>query len=189
MNQNPSQKIIFLDRDGVINNYPGDGNYVTSWENFIFIPGSLEAIRKLSNADYLIFIISNQAGVTKGIYPKKELERITKNMLNEITNEGGKIKEVLYCIHREEEKCLCRKPNIGLIKQALELLNEKVDLNKIFLIGDDIRDVHTAKNSGCKSILVLSGRENIDNKDSWIIQPDYIFKDLLEAVNFILNQK
>lgn len=181
-------KIIFLDRDGVINKYPGHKKYVTSWKQFIFIPGTLEAIKKLTENHYKIFIVSNQAGVSKGIYSKKSLDIITNNMLKKIRDAGGNIKEVCYCLHTEEEKCLCRKPKPGLVNNVLKDIRYKVK-EAAYIIGDDIRDIQTGKNAKLRTILVLSGREKFRNKNNWDVKPDYIFKNLLDAVEFIVDNE
>jgi histidinol-phosphate phosphatase family protein len=180
-------KAIFLDRDGVINRYPGDTKYVRSWKEFRFLPGAKQAIAKLNKAGFEIFIVSNQAGVGKGIFSQKKLNLITKNMLAEIEKSHGKIKRILYCTHRPEENCPCRKPRAGLIVIAKN--NYPVKLKESFFIGDTIRDVHTAKVAGCKSILVLSGKEKQANHKNWEIQPDFVFADLWEAAEFILRQR
>jgi len=181
-------KVIFLDRDGVINEYPGHFKYVTCLDEFKLIRGSLEAIRKLTEADFEIFVISNQAGVAKGIYSQETLDDMTSRMLIEIEKNKGKIREVIYCIHRNEDNCDCRKPKTGLIRKALESLDsEKVDLSSTYFIGDSIRDVKTGKKYGLKTILVLSGKAKIDNKNNWEENPDHIAKDLNEAVKIVLK--
>jgi histidinol-phosphate phosphatase family protein len=182
------ERVIFLDRDGVINKYPGHFKYVTSSRYFKFLRGSQKAIRRLTKAGYKLFIISKQAGVSKGLYSQGMLDKITNIMLRRIQRQGGKIEKVLYCIHQEGQNCSCRKPKIGLIKQALKLVNEKVNLKKSFFVGDSIRDVKTGKNAGCKTILVLSGRESMDNMANWEAQPDFIAKNLPQAVDIILNK-
>lgn len=185
-------KIVFLDRDGVINEYPGDNKYVTSWGEFHFLPGVKEAIKKLKEADFKAFIISNQAGISKGIFSQESLNNITENMLKEIKETGGLIEDVFYCIHRDEDNCSCRKPKTGLIKKAFRSLcdgNKKREEqnSKYFFIGDTIRDIQTGKSAGCETILVFSGKEKPRNKDFWTVQPDYIAQNLSEAVNMIIN--
>jgi histidinol-phosphate phosphatase family protein len=182
------KKLIFIDRDGVINKYPGDYKYVDSEETFVFLDGAKEAIALLTVAGYSIFVISNQAGVTKGLYSEKTLNNITKKMLDEVESYKGRIEQVLYCTHTEEEGCGCRKPKIGLIKKALNEI-DLTNLNNSFFIGDSIRDVKTGKNAGCKTILVLSGREKIENKHNWQEQPDFIADNLYKAVEIILSQE
>jgi D-glycero-D-manno-heptose 1,7-bisphosphate phosphatase len=181
-------KVAFLDRDGVINRYPGDTLYVTSWKEFKFIPGSLEALSKLTQAGFNIFIISNQAGVAKGIYSQESLDDMTSRMLKEIQKNKAKIRDVFYCTHTDADNCDCRKPKTGLIEKALETLDLKdINLNSTYFIGDSIRDVQTGKKSGLKTILVLSGKEKIENKANWKETPDHIAKNLNEAVDFILK--
>ncbi|MBM3253981.1 MAG: HAD family hydrolase [Candidatus Omnitrophica bacterium] len=181
-------KVIFLDRDGVINQYPGDTKYVTSWNEFKFVPGSLEALKKLSDAGFDIFVISNQAGVSEGIYPAENLKDITSRMLEEVTTNKAKIKEVFYCTHTAEENCDCRKPKAGLIKKALESVGAKnIDLKSTYFIGDSIRDVQTGKGLGFKTILVLSGKEKLENMNNWQEKPDYVTGNLKEAVEIVLK--
>jgi len=179
-------KAVFLDRDGVINKYPGDKKYVTAWKAFKFLPGSQKAIALLHQAKFKLFIVSNQAGVGKGIYSRKKLDLITSNMLNGIKKSGGKIDGIYYCIHRPEENCPCRKPKAGTIK----LIAKKypLDLKHSFFIGDTIRDVLTARAAECKSVIVLSGREKLSGRGHWEAQPEFIFKNLLEAARFIITQ-
>jgi len=180
-------KVVFLDRDGVINRYPGDTKYVTSWKEFRFLPRAKIAIARLHQNNFKIFVISNQGGVNKGIFSQKTLDLITRNMLKAIEKAKGKIEAVYYCIHRQEENCSCRKPKAGLIGIAKK--NRHLDLKNSFFIGDTIRDVKTAKAAGCKSILVFSGKEKFSNRKNWEVQPDFTFPNLYAAAEFILKQK
>jgi len=197
-------KIIFLDRDGVINKYPGDTRYVASWQEFCFLPNTKAAVRKLTESQYKIFIISNQAGVAKGIYSKEVLDEITSKMLKELDDSGGKGCGVYYCIHRDEDNCSCRKPKAGLLEKAVKEYNIPKDiLNNSFFVGDSIRDIQTGKSAGCRTILVFSGKEKPPfdstqggsasvseakpgNQAGWSVQPDCTATDLLEAVGLIL---
>lgn len=180
-------KVVFLDRDGVINKYPGDKNYVTSCNGFRLLPRVKEAIAKLHHKGFRLFVISNQAGVGKGIFSQETLDAITSKMLRAIEKAGGSIEAVYYCTHRKEENCPCRKPKAGMIDIASKA--HSIKAKGAFLIGDTIRDVHTARSAGCKSILVLSGKEKLPNRKNWQIQPDFIFKDLYQAAKFIINPK
>ncbi|PIY83046.1 MAG: D,D-heptose 1,7-bisphosphate phosphatase [Candidatus Omnitrophica bacterium CG_4_10_14_0_2_um_filter_44_9] len=180
------QKVIFLDRDGVINKYPGDKKYVTSLKGFKFLPGALNAIRSLTRAGYALYCISNQAGVSKGLYSKKTLKKITELMLSGIRENGGKIK-ILYCLHTSEMNCACRKPKIGLLKKATK--GKKTDLKNSFFIGDSLLDVKAGKLFGCKTVLVLSGREKLKNTPNWYVSPDFVAKSLSTAAINILKNK
>ncbi len=179
--------IVFLDRDGVINKYPGDKAYVTSIAKFKLLPGVRKAIALLRKAGFKIFIASNQAGVGRGIYSQSTLDKITSFMLEQISKSGGHINKVYYCTHRKEAGCGCRKPKPGMLKAA----SREFDfiLKNAYFIGDTIRDVHTARNAGCKSILVFSGKEKLKNMDEWEITPDLVFKNLLEAASFLTNNR
>ena len=181
-------KAIFLDRDGVINEYPGDTKYVTSLKEFRFLPGAKSAIALLYRRGFRMFVISNQAGVGKGLYPQGTLDAITSRMLKEVRIAGGDIQEVNYCTHRSEENCPCRKPRAGMIKK-MKKKYKAINLKKSFFIGDTIRDVLTAKDAGCKSILVFTGKEKKQNQKSWEHQPDFVFKNLLEAAKFIAKNQ
>ena len=107
-------------------------------------------------------------------------------MLGEIALSGGEIEKVLYCTHTKEQNCSCRKPKAGLIHEALKE-SKKIDLSKSFFVGDSIRDVQTGRAVGCKTILVLSGRASLKEKDTWQEQPDYIAKNISEATEIILK--
>jgi D-glycero-D-manno-heptose 1,7-bisphosphate phosphatase len=178
-------KNIFLDRDGVINKYPGDRLYVTSLNKFRFLPRAKKAIALLSKAGCKIFVASNQAGVGKGTYSQRTLDRITAKMLEGIEQAGGEITKVYYCTHRKETGCGCRKPKPGLLKKAAREF--KFSLKDAYFVGDTMRDVFTAQAAGCKSILVLTGKEKLSNQKNWEVKPDFVFKDLLAAVKFILG--
>ena len=184
----PMMRVVFLDRDGVINEYPGDAGYVTSWGGFCFLPGVKKALNRLTEAGYKIFIVSNQAGVAKGIYSKKALDEITRNMLEEIAESGGSICGVYYCIHRDEDNCSCRKPKVGLLERALEEYKiPKGVLNRSFFVGDSIKDIQAGQSAGCKTILVFSGKEKPGNQINWLVQPDFTVANLSEAVGLILG--
>ena len=184
------KKIVFIDRDGVINKDPGgwtEHNYVTRWKDFHFISGSKEAISKLSAKRYDIIIISNQAGVSKGFYSNCRLDSITTRMLYEIRKAGGRIRKSYYCIHQDSDRCGCRKPKIGLVKRAEKEMDIKA--RGSYFIGDDKVDIEAGKKARLVTILVLSGKTRLEDISKWRIKPNFIVKDLLEAVNLILEGK
>jgi len=180
-------KAVFLDRDGVINKYPGDKLYVTSLKKFCFLPGAKQAIARLTKAGFKIFVVSNQAGIGRGIYEHRTLEAITRKMLVEIEKAKGKINKVYYCLHRKDAGCSCRKPRPGLLKKAAKEF--KFSLKNACFIGDTIRDVITARRAGCKSVLVLCGKEKLANKKNWEAAPDFVFKNLKAAVDFLTQNQ
>jgi len=181
-------RAVFLDRDGVINEYPGDFEYVKDWSEFSFIPGAKEAIKKIKEQGYHIFVISNQAGISKGIYPLEKLNQITENMLKELKDSGVCLDGVFYCLHQEKENCSCRKPKSGLIEKALtQFKDSSLDTAQSYFIGDTIIDIQTGKAANLKTILVFSGKEKPINKDKWKVLPDFTARDLAEAAQIIIQ--
>ncbi len=180
-------KVIFLDRDGVINKYPGDRQYVATLKGFKLLKGSLKAIKKLTDAGFHIYVVSNQAGVAKKLYTRKILNDMTRYMLKEVKRAGGRIIKVFYCLHTEDKNCPCRKPKTGLLKKAVR--DRSIDLENSYFIGDSLRDVKTGRNFGVKTILVLSGREKMINIPHWDIYPDFVAKTLASAAKNIIGHK
>jgi len=178
-------KVIFLDRDGVVNEFPGEGRYVTNLREFNLFAGSVEGIRKFNEKNFKVFIISNQAGISKGLYTHQDLELMNKTLLKSLDSQGASIDGVFYCTHNSQDNCDCRKPKTGLLKRAMSLLSDESDVS--FFIGDSFIDMKTARNFGAKPVLVLSGKEKISNRDSWEFEPDYIFDNLLLAAHYICS--
>jgi len=178
------EKIIFLDRDGVINRGKDDG-YITCWEEFNFLPGVFSALRKLTSAGFKIIIISNQQGVGKRLYSMQSLADLTERMLDRIKRNQAKIWSIHYCPHLAEEDCACRKPKSGLFKQAVGGM--MVDFKQTYFIGDTQRDIQAGQILGMKTILVLSGntkkKEEVGN---FKYRPDFIVDDLEAAVDNIV---
>ncbi len=184
------QKTIFLDRDGVINKDPGGWtkySYVTKWDDFFFLEGSIEALRRLKEAGYRICVISNQAGIGKGYFTFEDLDSVNKKMIEEVEKGGGKIDELYYCPHRDDDNCNCRKPKTGMIEQALRKAD--IDLKNTYIIGDSLRDIEAGKRMGMKTIFVLSGKVPLSAAKEWRIRPDAIKNNLLEAVEWILENE
>lgn len=148
------KKVIFLDRDGVINKKAPKADYIKRWEEFSFLPGAIEGIKILKNKGFRIFIISNQAGIARKILSQKNLNIIHKKMLLEIKKQGGTINGIYYCPHGWDDKCLCRKPKPGMLLQASR--EHLIDLSKAVFIGDDERDTQAGEMVGCKTFLVNS---------------------------------
>jgi len=180
-------KAIFLDRDGVINRDPGGGDYIKSWKEFQFLPGAIEAIKKLNKNGYEIFVISNQAGVNRGLFTQASLDEITRNMLKEIEAQGGRIRSVTYCTHRPDEGCSCRKPKTGMIEKVTRGLD--IDFKNTYFIGDSRLDVGAGKNMGCRTILLLTGKEDPEDAGNWDARPDFIKRDLKEADEWVLKEE
>uniref|UniRef100_UPI003217F2CA D-glycero-alpha-D-manno-heptose-1,7-bisphosphate 7-phosphatase n=1 Tax=uncultured Draconibacterium sp. TaxID=1573823 RepID=UPI003217F2CA len=145
MNNIPKQKGLFLDRDGTIN---VEKNYVYKIEDFEFQPGIFELIRKYQSKDFLIFIVTNQSGIARGLYTEKDFEILNKWMLAKFREEGIKITKVCFCPHHPEftGECNCRKPLPGMILNTIEQFN--ISPVKSVLIGDKKRDILAGRNAG-----------------------------------------
>jgi len=178
-------KVAFLDRDGVINEYPGDRKYVRNWSEFKLIPGSIEGIRKLSQAGFKLFVVSNQAGISKGLYSQKDIDDIDRRLNRIVKKEGGLISGIYYCTHTSEDNCTCRKPKTGLLEKAVRELGVKPKVS--FFVGDTFMDMQAGRDFGSKTVLVLSGKEKITNRGSWEFEPDYIFDNLLVAAHYLCS--
>jgi histidinol-phosphate phosphatase family protein len=146
------KKVIFLDRDGVINKKPPKAEYVKNWTEFEFLPGAIDALALLTKNGYQIYLISNQAGIARGAMTEQDLDTIHENLQRELHNQGANINGIYYCPHGWNDNCDCRKPKPGMLLQAAREHN--LDLTKTFFIGDDERDVEAGNAAGCKTILV-----------------------------------
>jgi len=142
------KKAVFLDRDGVINK---EKNFVTSWEEFEFIDGIFENIKKLNKAGFLVIVVTNQSGISRGFYTEETLKEIHDKMIKIMENNGAHIDDIFYCPHYDDN-CSCRKPNPGMILEAAKKYN--IDLSKSWVIGDSERDIEAGRRAGCKTILV-----------------------------------
>lgn len=180
---NRGKKVVFIDRDGVINQYPGQQRYVCHERDFKLIPGSIKGMKKLYEKDFTLIVISNQAGVAKGLYTQLDLDKMNKKLLRELRKNGIQLAGIYYCTHHPDDNCECRKPKTGLLTQALKEVNIKPTIS--FFIGDSFKDMQAALSFGAKPVLVLSGRERISNRPNWEFQPDYIFDNLLLAAHYL----
>ncbi|MBU6500564.1 MAG: HAD-IIIA family hydrolase [Patescibacteria group bacterium] len=156
---NRSRKIIFLDRDGVINKKMPPRDYVKRWEEFEFLPGAIEALRMLTESGYEIYIISNQAGVARGLMTEGDLFQIHKNMEIKLTEKGAKISAIYYCPHGWSEGCDCRKPKPGMFYRAA--IDHQIDLPRTIFVGDDQRDVEAGNAAGCKKTFLVDSKNDL----------------------------
>ncbi len=175
-----SKKIIFLDRDGIINRKPPKGTYVTNWSEFKFLSDVKKALRTLVKKGYEICIITNQPGIARDMMTKKDLDTIHKKMVAELAISGINIKKIYVCPHGWDEGCSCRKPNPGLLLQAAR--ENAIDLSKTFFIGDDERDVVAGQRAGCKTVYVAES----PSTSLLTAQPDIIAPSLSVGVKKIL---
>lgn len=175
---------IFLDRDGVINRPPVK-RYVTRWDEFRFLPGTLRALRRLEGDGRKVVILSNQAGVGRGLMPRSQLELITRRMLAAIRRAGGGVDAVYYCPHAPDAGCGCRKPKTGLLRRACR--QHRIDPKRSFVVGDSAKDVAMGRAAGCRTVLVLSGVSTRRDARAMESRPDRVARDLPEAIRWILG--
>ncbi len=180
-------KAVLLDRDGVINFDSPD--YILTPEQWEPIPGSLEAIAKLTQQAIPVAICSNQSGLGRGMMEEEIFHAIHAKMMLAIEDAGGMISHAGYCPHTPDEGCSCRKPLPGLIEGALEAL--EVNADEVIMIGDSTRDIEAAHAAGVDSVLVQSGYGNAEMilQRSLVINPEIkAYPDLAGAVDAILSE-
>lgn len=177
---------LFLDRDGVINVPPGRKRYITRPGEFRFLPGVPAALKKLRSARRKIILVSNQAGVERGLFSQADLAEITRKMLRGIKTHGGRIDAVYYCTHAPERRCRCRKPRAGLLRKAARRFS--LDLKKSVVVGDNATDIEMGQSAGCRTALVLTGMTGPKEAKKISPPPDFIARDLRGAVNWVLKQ-
>jgi len=181
-------KAVFLDRDGTIIE---DVGYISSPSQIKFIPGSIAAIKRLNEAGYKVIVITNQAGVARGITTEDMVQTVDKVMHRHILNGGAHLDGLYYCPHHPEhgvypykQACECRKPHTGLIKKATK--DHNIDLSLSFMIGDKVSDIEAGKKAGLKTAFVLTGHGEND-KNELKNKPDHIARNLSEAVKWALS--
>ena len=145
---------IILDRDGVINE--DSDAFIKSVEEWQPIPGSLEAIARLCRNDYRIVVATNQSGVARGLFSIDTLNSIHRHMLKEVRNKGGMIDAVFFCPHGPDDNCQCRKPRTGMLKEIASRM--KIETSGIPVVGDSMRDLQAARDSGAIPVLVKTGK-------------------------------
>lgn len=148
-----TKKLVILDRDGVINfDSPG---YIKSPEEWVPIPGSIEAIARLHRQGFRVYVATNQAGIARGKLTESDLRSIHARMLDEVRAAGGQIAGIEYCPHHPDDHCTCRKPAPGMLL-AIER-ESGIPLKGQPYVGDSLKDIRAAEAAGCAPILVLTG--------------------------------
>lgn len=181
-------RAIFLDRDGVINvNRP---DYVKCWDEFAFLPRTLNALRRIAATDFRVIVATNQAAIHRHIVEEATVRDIHARMTTAIERAGGCVHAIYYCPHRPDENCDCRKPKPGMFRAAA--LDFGIDLTRSYVIGDARMDIEAACAIGAQPILVLSGRgcdqRVLDNCAS-CVENCVVVEDLLAAVEWIERQE
>lgn len=188
-----SNKAIFLDRDGTINI---DKHYLFRSEEFEFIPGVIEALKKLCDMDFILIIVTNQSGIARGYYTEDDLKRLNVWLQTTLKEKGIEINKILYCPHLPDAKiekyrrtCSCRKPGVSLFLQAEKEFN--IDMSQSYAIGDRMRDLSICWKSKCNGILVGESESGQDYEFSLEHSSDNVTRcqSMLEAVEYIKNRE
>ncbi|MCT4587986.1 MAG: HAD family hydrolase [Carboxylicivirga sp.] len=154
-----SHKAVFIDRDGVINNDEGH-YYIHKVKDFKLNDGIIEGLKKLQDAGYKLFVITNQGGVAKGEYSEDDVERIHGHFLQIMFDNDIRITDIYYCPHHDSlEACDCRKPQPGMILQAID--EHQIDASKAYLIGDSERDIQAGEAAGLKQCFLIDKNTSI----------------------------
>lgn len=180
-------KLIFLDRDGVINWDP-IGDYIKCPDDFKFLPGVAQGLELLHAAQFTIVVISNQAGVGDGVFSEEALAQVTQKFIDEAKKIGVPIRHIYYCLHGKSEGCRCRKPQTGLFEMAESDVGP-VDKKKTYFVGDKASDIEAGKRYGLKTIFVMTGHgQNDFRKLKKEAYPDKICTDLKTAAEFVIKE-
>lgn len=183
-------KAVFLDRDGVLNK---ERSYINKPEDLELYGFTAEAIRKINLSGYLAIIISNQSAVARNLCSLEDVDRIHEKLIYELARFNAHIDAIYFCPHYYEKgsasllpefniDCDCRKPKTGLFEKAATDFG--IELVGSFMVGDSERDIVAGKKAGCSTIGVRTGY----GLQGSLVKPDYMFNDLLEAVEFIIQQ-
>lgn len=167
-------KLIVLDRDGVIN-FDSD-EYIKSPDEWKPIPGSLEAIARLTQLGYHIVVATNQSGVGRGLFDMDMLNSIHDKMSKSVIHAGGRIDAVFFCPHTNMDKCDCRKPRAGMLIDIGKRFN--TDMEEVPVVGDALRDLQAAATVGAQPILVLTGKGKKTKADPALPKKTKVFADL-----------
>jgi heptosyltransferase-2 len=174
---------IFLDRDGTLNPDPG---YIRSPDQYELLPGVPAALAKLKQAGARLVVVTNQSGVARGLLSLADLDAIHRKLKHLLQDAGAPLDAIYFCPHHPEERCHCRKPNTGMIDQAVR--DDAIDLARSYVVGDEVRDMELAKRVGARSILVSTGQDPSGRAaaSEWG-EPHWIASSLADAADWILS--
>ena len=184
---NASRPAVFLDRDGTICEEVGYLNHISRL--YIF-PFSANAIRRLNDAGVPVFVVTNQAGVGRGIIPESLVTETHRRITEEMAVHGARLDGFYYCAHTRQDRCACRKPLPGLLERAAR--EHGLDLAQSFVVGDRYVDVELGHRAGGRGLLVQTGYGRGEyelNRAQWPRQPDAVVENLAAAVDLILAER
>lgn len=177
-------KLIILNRDGVINE--DSDEYIKSPEEWVPIPGSLEAIARLNLAGYQVVVLTNQSGIGRGLFDMQALNAIHQKMNHHLNIVGGNIDAIFFCPHTPDDHCNCRKPAPGLFAQLGKRLN--INFHDIPAVGDSLVDIQAAQAVGAQPVLVRTGKGEITLAQGEGLQDVPVYATLSEFVNQLLDK-
>ena len=178
-------KLVILDRDGVIN-YDSDV-YIKSPEEWIPIPGSLEAIARLTQSGFTVTVATNQSGVARGLFDRATLESIHRKMTAAAEAKGGRLAGIFYCPHGPDDRCDCRKPKPGLLRQIEKHFGQS--LTDVPSVGDSLRDLQAAQAVNARPILVCTGKGKETLQQMSNNQHVEVFADLAATADFLIQEQ
>ena len=174
---NEKNKAIFMDRDGVVNE---ELSYLSNPDDFRFIDGSIKAMKILKNLGYHLIVITNQAGIARGFFTEKKLEKIHQKMRKSLEENDITLDDIYYCPHHPNftGPCECRKPQPGMIFAAAEKYD--IILDQSYMVGDTLKDIETGYNAKIKTVLVMTGYGMEELKKIDKMKPNLICENLLD---------
>ncbi|MHC2995235.1 MAG: D-glycero-beta-D-manno-heptose 1,7-bisphosphate 7-phosphatase [Candidatus Atribacteria bacterium] len=189
LGQRPIVRAIFLDRDGVINE--NEPEFTHQIKDFKFLPSVIEGLKRLSQTEFKIIIITNQSGIARGYFTEGDLKKLHHWMLEFLKNKGIRIDKIYYCPHHPDfgskeyrKKCHCRKPNLGMIQQTVKDFD--ISLNDSWLVSDDVRDILMGRKANLKTIFLGSDKnKNFNRLD---VLPHHFARNFLDVVSIILQK-
>ena len=183
-------RAAFLDRDGVINQKPREGEYVTRWEDFHVLTGVAEGIAILNRAGFSVIVVTNQRCIAKGLITEAELGNMHRRMTELLAKAGAIIDDTFYCPHEIEPVCECRKPAPGMLLNAARLRG--IDLSASWMIGDSDIDIEAGKNAGCRTVRLILDNEALDKAEPSSTtrrHADITARSFLEAIRQIFERE
>lgn len=182
-----SRKAAFIDRDGVLNE---ERAFVHHAEDFVLIPGAVEALRQLKAAGYLLVVVTNQSGIARGLYSEADYQALTRHICERLAAEGVSLDAVEYCPHlpdapvdRYRLDCDCRKPKPGMLRRAVEALD--IAPTASFLVGDRLSDVEAGRAAGIGRCFLV--RTGYSLPDAAVALADAVYDNLLTCARSVLS--
>lgn len=170
-------KLVVLDRDGVINHE--SDQFIKSPEEWQPLPGSLEAIARLTQWGYRVVVATNQSGIGRGLFDMDTLNAIHDKMVKAVALAGGRIDAIFYCPHGADSSCECRKPRPGMLREIAQRYH--TDMKGVPVIGDSLRDLQAAVAMDAQPILVLTGKGTKTHDHPELPRETQVFPDLAAA--------